>query len=75
VGLWITFHRSPILAEVLHGIRALFFAMVPGCAFLTSIVLIELFRAMFPGRRSGFHEKSEQLSMLIGFSMDGMASS
>jgi hypothetical protein len=46
VGLWLMFSRSPVLAGLPLGICAYFFLMVPGSAFLTTVILMELFRVV-----------------------------
>jgi hypothetical protein len=51
VGLWLTFSRSPVLAGLPRSIWWLFFSMVPGSAFLTTIILVELFRVVLPKNR------------------------
>ncbi|MGA7849610.1 MAG: hypothetical protein WCA13_10945 [Terriglobales bacterium] len=44
-GLWITLGRDPILADLPRSMLwACFFMMVPGSAFLTTIVVMELLR-------------------------------
>jgi hypothetical protein len=47
LGLWRTFSRSPVLATLPHSTWWLFFSMVPGSAFLNTIVLVELFQGPF----------------------------
>jgi hypothetical protein len=47
-GLWLTFHRSPVLAGLPRSIWAYFFLMVPGSAFLTTVILMELLRVVLP---------------------------
>ncbi len=51
VGLWITSSRSPILAGLPRSIWAYVFLMVPGSAFLTTIILMELLRVVLPKNR------------------------
>ena len=51
VGLWLTLSRSPFLAGLPRSIWWLFFSMVPGSAFLTTVILVELFRAVLPKNR------------------------
>jgi hypothetical protein len=51
VGLWVTFSRCPVLAGLPGGIWAYFFLRVPGSAFLTTIVLMELLRVVLPKNR------------------------
>ena len=51
VGLWLTLERSPVLTGLPHNIWWLFFSMVPGSAFLTTVILVELFRVVLPKNR------------------------
>jgi hypothetical protein len=51
LGLWMTFTRYPALAGMPRSIWAYFFLMVPGSAFLTTIILMELVRALHPKKR------------------------
>jgi hypothetical protein len=51
VGLWVMFSRSPVLAGLPRSIWAYFFLMVPGSAFLTTIILMELLRVVLPKNR------------------------
>jgi len=51
LGLWATFTRSPVLAGLPHSIWAYVFLMVPGSAFLTTIILVELLRVVRPKNR------------------------
>jgi len=51
VGLWVSFSRSPVLAGLPHSIWAYVFLMVPGSAFLTTIILMELLRVVLPKNR------------------------
>jgi hypothetical protein len=45
VGLWVGFNQSPVLADCLpRSIWAYFFLMVPGSAFVTTIIVMELLR-------------------------------
>jgi hypothetical protein len=46
-GLWVTLTRSALP----HHIWWLFFSMVPGSAFLTTIVVLEMVRAVFSKTR------------------------
>ncbi|MFZ0797172.1 MAG: hypothetical protein WCA13_01635 [Terriglobales bacterium] len=48
VGLWATFSRSPVLAGLPRGIWAYVFLMVPGSAFLATVILMELLRVVIP---------------------------
>lgn len=41
-GLWITFERSPVLAGLPRSIWMVFFGMVPGSAFLTTLLIVKL---------------------------------
>ena len=51
LGLWVTLSRSPVLAGLPHSIWAYVFLMVPGSAFLTTIILMELLRVVLPKNR------------------------
>jgi len=51
VGLWVTFSRSPVLAGLPHSTWAYFFLMVPGSAFLTTVILMELLGVVLPKNR------------------------
>ena len=51
VGLWITFSRSPVLTGLPRSVWGYFFSMVPGSAFLTTVVLVELLRVVLPKSR------------------------
>jgi hypothetical protein len=51
VGLWVTFSRSPVIAGLPHSIWAYVFLMVPGSAFLATIILMELLRVVLPKHR------------------------
>jgi len=51
VGLWITFSRSTVFAGLPRGVWGYFFSMVPGSAFLTTVVLVELLRVVLPKSR------------------------
>lgn len=47
LGLWLTFNRSPDFARLSRGIWAYFFVSVPGSAFLTTVIILELLREVF----------------------------
>lgn len=47
LGLWLTFNRSPDFAGLCMGLWSLLFLSAPGSAFLTTIIVIELVRAVF----------------------------
>ena len=47
VGLHLTFSRSPVLAGLPRSVWWLFFSMVPGSSFLTTIILVALLRVVF----------------------------
>ena len=49
--LWLMLSRSPVLAGLPRGVWAYFFLMVPGSAFLTTVVLVELLRVVLPKDR------------------------
>src|SRR5947208_2809336 len=51
VGLWVMFSRSPVLAGLPRSIWGYFFSMVPGSAFLTTVILVELLRVVLPKNR------------------------
>src|SRR5438128_434800 len=51
VGLWITVSRSTVFAGLPRGVWGYFFSMVPGSAFLTTVVLVELLRVVLPKSR------------------------
>ena len=51
VGLWVAFSRSPVLAGLPRSICAYCFLMVPGSAFLTTVILMELLRVVLPKNR------------------------
>jgi len=51
VGLWVTFSRSPVLAGLSRSTWTYFFLMVPGFAFLTTVILMELLRVVLPKNR------------------------
>jgi hypothetical protein len=51
VGLWITFNRSAVLAALPRSIWGYFFAMIPGSAFLATVILMELPRAVLHKNR------------------------
>ena len=46
LGLWLTLTRSPYLAALPKTLWAYFFLMVPGSAFLATILITELFGAL-----------------------------
>lgn len=46
LGFWLTFNRSPDFAEF-RGLWVFFFLAVPGSAFLTAVIILELIRAVF----------------------------
>jgi hypothetical protein len=50
-GLWITFSRSPVLAGLAPSIRAYFFLMAPGSAFLTTVIIVELISVLLRKNR------------------------
>jgi hypothetical protein len=45
-GLWLTFNRSPVLSSLPRSTWVYFFLMVPGSAFLSTIILMELLRVV-----------------------------
>jgi hypothetical protein len=51
VGLWVALTRSPVLAGLPHSIWVYFFLMVPGSAFLTTIIITELLWMVLPQNR------------------------
>jgi hypothetical protein len=51
VGLWVTLSRSPVLTGLPRSVWAYFFMMVPGSAFLTTVIVIELLRIVLPKNR------------------------
>jgi hypothetical protein len=50
-GLWLMLSQSPVLAGLPRSIWAYFFLMVPGSAFLTTIIVMELLRVVLPKNR------------------------
>jgi len=50
VGLWLSFHRSSVLAMP-RSVWIYLFAMAPGSAFLTTIIVMELLGAVLPKNR------------------------
>ena len=51
VGLWVTLSRSPVLAGLPRSTWVYFFLMVPGSAFLTTVIIMELLRMVLPQNR------------------------
>jgi hypothetical protein len=51
VGLWVTFSWSPVLAGLPRSIWVVVFGMLPGSAFLTTVILMELLRGVLPKNR------------------------